>query len=472
MAGIVVCHWTDLPLLWWFLLLLMVMAGTGGLLLYFNKGEKPSILIILLTLTFFTFGALRGHLDDPRHDVAHWPHSGKLSSARPSFLTLRLKETPIPRDRSWRVLSEVERVDQICSRGDLHLYLRKDSTASTLRYGDKLLVHGYIDTERSTLYTTSDHYLVTHRDSTSLRARCEAFRMILLHRMQTGPLGHRYRGIAEALMLGWRGDLEPDLQTQFRDAGIMHMLCVSGLHVGLLAAIVGWLLFFVGKDRRGRLIRSSIQLVTIWLFVIVTGMSPATIRAALMFSLFIVSYGISRRTDSLNLLAAAAIAMLTVNPMLLFNVSWQLSLSAVTGILLMQPAIRLYRNLLWKAALVSIAATLATLPVSLTTYHQIQPYFLLANVVIVPVSGFLLGFSLLYMVLPCAVTATLVKWPLYFCDWLTRGISHLPGAVINDIEVTPWATVLIAAATIFIFFTINIMLQRYKHTKDNPLYRT
>ena len=101
-------------------------------------------------------------------------------------------------------LTEVESVDGRPTRGELHLYLRKDSLAATLRYGDRLLAHGYADTTKRTLYITSDHYLLTSRDSTSLRARSERLRMQLLRRMQAGPLERRYAGVVEALTLGWR----------------------------------------------------------------------------------------------------------------------------------------------------------------------------------------------------------------------------------------------------------------------------
>ena len=464
MAGIAVCHWTTLPLHLW-ILLTATAAIASGSLLYFNKGKHPTSTAIALAITVFAIGVLRCLPDDPHHDTSHWSHSSAMSPKHPSYLTLRLNETPIPRERSYRATAKLECIGNQKTNGNLCLYLRCDSTAA-LRYGDRLLAHGYVDREKGSLYLTSAHYLLTGRDSTSLRARCEGVRMKLLQRMQEGPLEPRYRGIAEALTLGWRGDLEPNLQTQFRDAGIMHLLCVSGLHVGLLATIVGWLLFFVGKERRGRIIRGSIQLLTIWVFAALTGLAPATTRAALMFSLFIISHMMARRTDSLNLLAGAAIVMLAVDPMLLFNVGWQLSFSAVAGILLMRPAINLSHNILWQLAVVSLAATLATLPVSLATFHQVQPYFLIANIVIIPLAPLMLELALLYMAVPCGITAFVVKWPLWYGDWLTDGISRLPGSVITVAEPSSCTIALFSAATIFILITINIVLRRYNSKKD------
>ena len=464
MVGIAVAHTTILPAWVWVVMLATSALIGGALLMCRNKDFRPT-LFLLLALTFVAIGALRLLHNNPRNDTQHWSHLVQ----QPSFLTLRLTESPVPRERSWKAIAEVLTVDSHEANGTLRLYLRKDSTAATLRYGDTLTLHGYADTLRGTLYVTSDHYLVTGRDSTSLRARCETLRMRILHRMQRGPLEHRHAGVAEAMTLGWRGDLEPDLYSQFRDAGIMHLLCVSGLHVGLLAAMVGWLFFWLGEERRGRIIRGSLQLVALWSFALLTGLAPATVRAALMFSLFVVSHMMGRRTDNLNLLALATIMMLAADPQLLFDTGWQLSFSAVTGILLARPAIRISHNPFWQAAVVSLAATLATLPVTLTTFYTIQPYFLIANIIIVPLAALILALSLLYMLLPCPLFASPLWWILECSDRLTGAISQLPGATLNDIEISPLGTVLLAVAIFFIFVAINASLRRYQQRKNEPL---
>ena len=442
------------------LILLGVASLAGGLTLLLQRKSHFRALIILLSIVTLALGGLRCHVDDPQYDNVHWSHR----CPQPAYLSLRLTDTPVPRERSLRSDAQVLSVNNRHCHGDLHLYLRKDSLAATLRYGDTLLLHGYADTVRGTLYVTSDHYLVTGRDSTSLRAKSEQLRMRLLHRMQTGSLSHRQAGMAEAMTLGWRGDLDADLQAQFRDAGIIHLLCVSGLHVGLLAALVGWMLLWIGKERRGRILRGILQLLTVWVFVFLTGMAPATLRAALMFSLFIISHMMGRRTDSMNLLAIAAIAMLMANPMLLFDTGWQLSFSAVAGILLVRPLLRLHRNILWQTAIASLAATLATLPVSLATFHQFHPWFLLANVIIVPLAGLLLGLSLLYMALPCDLTAFLAQWPFEACDWLTNAISRLPVATIDGLNPSPLGIIMIGGAVVLTLLAANRLVVPQKET--------
>lgn len=416
MAGIVVAGLLPVAATAWLWAAAGCAALTGGSLLVFRRLRPVSLALTLL------FCALAGGLLTSLRLQSDWTRG----CPEKAFLTVRLTESPVPREKCWRAKAVVTG-----ATGDITLFLRKDSTAATLRYGDRLVLHGYPDKERRSIYLTSDHYIVTGHDSCSLRARSEQLRLRLLHRMQEGPLETKQAGVAEALTLGWRGDIAPATQDAFRDAGIAHLLSVSGLHVGLLAALVGGLLFWTGKERRGRIIRGGVQLLAVWGFALLTGLAPSTVRAALMFSLFLVAYISGRRTPGLNLLAAAAIITLVGNPLLLRDVGWQLSYSAVAGILLARPVVTAFRNCLWQGAAASTFATLATLPVVATTFHRLPVYFLIANIALVPLAGGLLALSLAYMAVPCGVTA----WPLgltvKLVEWITSWVAALPLAVVE-----------------------------------------
>lgn len=259
--------------------------------------------------------------------------------------------------------------------------------------------------------------------------------------MQSGPL--QDGGVAEALALGWKADIGRDTKAHYRNAGLAHLLAVSGLHVGILAAIVGGLFWWTGRERRGRIIRGSLQLLAVWGFAFITGAAPSTLRAALMFSMFIVNDMVARRVVPLNLLALAAIVMLLVDPLLVYDISWQLSFSAVAGILLAQPAIQTLRTPVGQAAAVSVAATLATLPVVVATFHRLPLYFIIANVIVVPIAGVILALSLLYMIVPCVATAWPLEMLLRGTDTLTGWVGALPGAVAEDVYLsTPMMVVL------------------------------
>ena len=354
---------------------------------------------------------------------------------------------------------KVLKINNMQRCGDIRMFFRGDSLAHTLRYGDTLLLHGYPDTLRRSIYLTDDHYIVTGRDSTSFRARCKALRLRLLRRMRRGPLVDG--AVAEALALGWKGGIGRDTRAHYRDAGLAHLLAVSGLHVGLLAAMVGAAFFWTGRERRGRVVRGVAQLAAVWLFALITGLAPSTLRAALMFSMFIVNSMAARRVAPLNLLALAAIVMLCADPLLLYDVGWQLSFSAVAGILLAQPAIMALRTPVGQAAAVSTAATLATMPVVVATFHRLPLYFLVANVVVVPAAGVILGLSLLYMLLPCDVTA----WPLGLLlkgvDALTAWVGSLPYAVAEGIHLS---TPLLVALTVVVVVMLLLPQMILRHS--------
>ena len=295
-------------------------------------------------------------------------------------------------------------------------------------------------------------------ESSPLRTFSEPLRTRLLHRMQGGPL--QDGGVAEALALGWKADIGRDTKVHYHNAGLAHLLAVSGLHVGIMAGIVGVLFWWTGRERRGRIIRGSLQLLAVWGFAFITGAAPSTLRAALMFSMFIVNDMASRRVVPLNLLALAAIVMLLAEPLLIYDVGWQLSFSAVAGILLAQPAIRALHTPFGQAAAVSVAATLATLPVVVATFHRLPLYFIIANVIVVPAAGFILGLSLLYMLLPCAVTA----WPLQLLlrgtDALTAWVGSLPYAVAEDIYLSAPLLLAVTLLVISLLLLPQFLLRR------------
>lgn len=419
--------------------------------------KAPLVPLALLTIVVLAIGK-------PLYDQADQTRWERQCPQK-AYLSLRLTETPCPRTKSLRATAEVTAVDGHPCHGDITVYLRRDSTAATLRYGDRLLLHGFPDSAKRTVYSTSDHYIVTSQDTQSLRSRIETLRMHLLHRMQAGPLEPRYAGVAEAMTLGWRGDLDPSLQSAYRDSGIIHLLCVSGLHVGLLAAIVGRLLVALGKERKGRIARGCVQLTAIWCLVLLTGFAPATLRAALMFSMFIISSMLARRTDSLNLLAAAAIIMLTAKPSLLFDTGWQLSFSAVTAILLARPVIRCFHSRLLQGAAVSTAATLGTLPVVVATFHRIPLYFIIANVVIVPLSSLLLLCSLCYLALPSSAFACPLRLLLQVTDTVTAWVSSLPHAVVEGIHLPPIGLVLLSLAVLSILLSASWITKKQEKAR-------
>lgn len=461
MLGIVATQWVAFSAWVWLALLGLCLLATGLCFLFAKGNITLSVAIVLIA---FALGGWRGAATSPHLNPSHYSHFAD----RYATLKLRLTSTPEPRGKTLCAQAEVLAVDGTASWGTITTYLMPDTTQPTLCYGDQLLLQAHADVQRHRVFAPMRRYVVVARDSTSLRARCERVRMHLLHRMRRCQLTNA--GVAEALALGWRADVSKATTSSYRDAGIAHLLAVSGLHVGVVAFLVGCILRWVGYSRRGRIIRSGCQLLAVWSFTLLTGLAPSSLRAALMFSLFIVANISSRRTEKLNLLAAAAIAMLIANPMLIHYVGWQLSFSAMAGILLVLPLLNHIHHRVLSSAIITTAATLATLPVVLSTFHRLPIYFLISNVVIIPFTAILLCIDLLYVAFPTSLMANILDALLSAIAWCSTTIQRLPYAVVDDIKASPWLVAGIAILVVAVLLLPRILLQsqRRSHLPENP----
>ncbi|GAB3830550.1 ComEC/Rec2 family competence protein [Pontibacter rugosus] len=272
----------------------------------------------------------------------------------------------------------------------------------------------------------------------------------------------REYAIASALILGVKDELDNSIRQAYADTGTMHVLAVSGLHVGLIYTLLMLVLAKFNSSARQRWAGAILVLAILWLYAFITGLSPSVLRAVLMFSLVTVGLALKRRTVVYNTVSVAALGLLFWNPYNLLEVGFQLSFLAVLGIVYIQP--KLYRLLeidnfildfIWAYFTVAIAAQLATLPLGLYYFHQFPMYFWLANIVVVPLAT---------LVLYSGVVALLFSWIPVVSDWLfglhlvltylmndfNLWVQGWPQALINGIDIT-LLQVLLLYALLFAF---------------------
>ncbi len=263
-----------------------------------------------------------------------------------------------------------------------------------------------------------------------------------LHRLATAVSSTAERSVASALLLGDRRGMDAELRDAYARAGAVHVLAVSGLHVGFVYLGVGWLVQFLPSTRKwAKALKLVLQLSAIWSFALLTGGGPPVRRAATMFSFFLVGRSLRRSGQVYNSLAASAFLLLAIDPQLLLDLGFQLSYLAVWGIVTFQPVI--YRrwvapnrllDYFWKLLTVSLAAQLATLPLTLARFHQMPLFFWLSGWVAVPAAALIimLGF---FVLLPLGA-----PWPRETLSWCLEtlirwvneaiyAIQNLPGAV-------------------------------------------
>ena len=255
-----------------------------------------------------------------------------------------------------------------------------------------------------------------------------------------------------ALTLGYKQDLNKELKHHFQASGAAHVLAVSGLHTGIIYGLVLWLLTLGGRfrplheNRFGRWTISLIIMAVMWAYAWLTGMTPSVVRAVIMVCMIEISRMAYRNPISLNAIASAAVFILIFRPTDLWSVSFQLSFAATTAIVLCAKGFegwfsRKYlsgwtgRIVAWitGTVIVSLAAQLGTLPITIYYFHQVSAYFLLTNLIVLPLATLLVPFGL-------ATIALGGTWAGQWIGKATEALAWLMNHSVGWIESLPGST--------------------------------
>jgi competence protein ComEC len=273
--------------------------------------------------------------------------------------------------------------------------------------------------------------------------------------------------LLQALVLGVKESLDPEIKEAYTKAGATHVLAVSGLHVGIIYGIFLLLLRSWQQSRAGRLRFCVVVLAALWSYAFLTGLSPSVMRAVTMFSIFTLAKTSHRNTNIYNTLAFSAFVLLCYDPAMIFQVGFQLSYMAVLGIVYLQPRIYAlwetkYRFLdyLWQITAVSIAAQVATFPITLYYFHQYPVYGLLSNLLVIPAAfvmlyGGILSILLSFVPALAAVVGFVLRYLVWFVNQYIFIIEQLQGAVVQGIEFSAWALWLSYASIVFFILLIE-----------------
>lgn len=256
--------------------------------------------------------------------------------------------------------------------------------------------------------------------------------------------------VAKALLLGQKKNLDKELSEAYATAGAMHILAVSGLHVGI---IYGFFFLFVKPFRlpvTKRVLYLSLIIILIWGYAMLTGMSPSVMRAATMFSLMALAQMKSRSPSIFNAIALSALILLVFDPFLIYAVGFQLSYMALLGILVIQPMlVRLwlpgnrFLEYVWQISTVGIAAQLATFPISAYYFHVFPTYFILSNLVAIPGAFLIMAFGVPFMILAeVPILSGILAWVteklIAIVNMAVFWIQDLPFSRITEISLSVW----------------------------------
>ena len=314
--------------------------------------------------------------------------------------------------------------------------------------------------------------LIKQSEGNSIFEVADKCRNYFIQSLEKKGIKGKELAVASALILGYKDDIDPQLKSAYSSAGAMHILAVSGLHVGIIFLIFNQFFLFFDKIKYGNIIKGLLLILVIWAYALLTGLSPSVLRAATMFSFIVAAKIIKRNSNFFNTLAASALVLLIYNPLLIMEVGFQLSYLAVTGIVIIQPWInnwlsfqRWFPRKIWEITSVSIAAQIATFPLGLLYFHQFPNYFLLSNLIVIPLAILILSIGILtlsfsFIPILSDYLATLLNYIIQFLNYSVKTIDKLPYSLSENIRFT-----VIETWFIYLFIVCIILLIVYRKFK-------
>ena len=411
-----------------FSICLLAISFTICFLLYlqaFKNFQQTVFLGISVCILAFSIGitsqALHNPYNQPGHYITH------LESAPTAYhveatIEEKLKNTATHQ----RYIASLYRIDTQDYHGKLLIQIRKSIPECSPSIGSRIKIHGQIHQFHIPLnphqfdyrnYMQHKGILGQMKMNPNAVVLCNIktknspyysaqFRNTILTNLKNSGFAPATLEVVAALLLGQKQEMDPAILQDYRLAGAVHILSVSGLHIGLIYFFVSSLLQFLPNTRYSLFIKTGIVIVTLWLFAMISGGSPSVVRSVVMFSFAAIGTLLRRGTSINHTVIVSALLMLLWDPATLFDVGFQLSYSALFFIVWLQPILSgfwapKFKILcyLWDILTVSIAAQIGTLPLSLYYFHQFPGLFFLTNLMVLPLLTIIMLYGLIVLLL-------------------------------------------------------------------------
>jgi len=379
---------------------------------------------------------------------------------------------------------DVIQIDNQKTRGTVLLNLTKDSLLNQLKINELLIskptflevnaplnphqfnFQKYLEKQgiRQQIFLDKSEFKSLGLGTRTIKGWSEQFRDLVQVSMEKYHFERDELAVITALLLGQRQDLSKQLLNDYSRAGPIHILAVSGLHVGIILILLLNIFKPLEHFKYGKTIKTIIIILILWMFAFVAGLSASVVRAVTMFSFLAIGQQFGSKRIILFSLFSSMFLLLIFNPFFLFDVGFQLSYLAVLGIITIQP--KLYSlikvksrilDFFWQLTTVSMAAQIGVLPLSLYYFHQFPGLFFLSNIVIIPfleiilVTGIVVIFLSVFQVLP-PIMATIYGFIISTMNTFINWISNQEAFLFEDISLSLW---LMLASYGMIFFGIR-----------------
>lgn len=389
-----------------------------------SKIHRSPIFGILAYLCMIGVGMTSYNLQNEKLRPQHYTHLNSSENNNP--IVFKIEERLKPGFYNDKYIVAITSFNDTTAIGHLLLNFKRDSLSKPFNVDDVFYTYTellpiqkplnphqfdyskYLELEQvyHQIYLNSSNVFQLSDSKSTIYGYADALRAKINSKLVAAGFKDEALSIMNALLLGQRQTIDKATYNNYVNSGTIHILAVSGLHVGILL----WILNFLFKPllylKYGHFIRPFILVIILWSFAIIAGLSPSVTRAVTMFSIISIAMHLKRSTNIYNTLVISAFVILLFKPMLLFAVGFQMSYLAVLGIVSVQPIIyKLWKpkyilpDKLWQIFTVTLAAQIGVVPISLYYFHQFPGLFFVSNIVVIPFLGLILGFGLLIIAL-------------------------------------------------------------------------
>lgn len=469
-AGIII-HWNFQisSTAWWIVLSVAFLTITAFFFIpFFSRYKLGFISGIAAFILFLSVGALLAWHKDIRNNDRWLGNFYKEKDG----LIVTLMEPPVEKIKSIKANATLTYLLQsgksIPVEGKIILYFKKDSLLQ-LAYGSQIIFKkplqeiknsgnpGGFDYKRYALfqgithqvYLKPEEFIVLNENKENwFNKFIYTSREKVLTILRNNIKGEKELGLAEALLIGYKDDLDQSLVQSYTNTGVVHIIAISGLHLGLIYWLLGLIFKPLKKRKSISWLRPVFIITGLWLFSILAGAQPSILRSAVMFTCIVFGETLSKKTSIYNTMSLSAFILLCINPYWLWDVGFQLSYAAVLSIIIfMQPVYNWFyiKNKLldgiWKLNAVTIAAQILTVPLSIYHFHQFPVYFILTNFLAVPLSsaivlGEILLCAIFFIPFIALSIGKLLAWFIWLMNTYIQKIELLPFSLWDGLQIT------------------------------------
>ncbi|WP_035668461.1 ComEC/Rec2 family competence protein [Flavobacterium sp. 83] len=414
-------------------------------------------------LSFF-IGATTLIVHTDNYQKSNYIHYNSIFE-KPHLISVTLREKLKSSNFNDRYVALVNHIDQTENSGRILLNIRKDSLNHQIEIGTQLRIRGtlyknsppynpnqfdysnYLENKQiyAQLYADAEDISVSSEIDKNIWYYTSRLRTKIIHNLEKNNFHKTELNVAVALIMGQQQDISPEIIRDYQYAGAVHILSVSGLHIGFILLFVTFILKPLPNTKRGSFIKLIIILASLSLFGLIAGLAPSVVRSVVMFSFVAIGSHLRRSVNIYHTLLVSMLLILLFQPSFLFDVGFQLSYIALFFIIWLQPlltSIWLPKNkiskYIWDILTVSFAAQIGTLPLSIYYFHQFPGLFFVTNLIIIPLLSIVMVLGVVVMVLaafgyvPLLLSKPL-EWSVFYLNKIINSIASLEQFIIQNI---------------------------------------